>query len=117
MFWARQHHATSVPFPAAIKQPMRRNDDGSLSRADNLVPVNGRRSLRPTMPRDHGRRRNLVAVLDELADHAVGHRADAPGTRDRQVIDIPVQPESFGGRGTVGVAKIALRKKNANLVG
>ena len=61
--------------------------------------------------------RTFVAVFNELADHAVGHCADAPGTRDRQVIDTPVQPESTLSHGAVGVTKIAVRKQDANLGG
>jgi hypothetical protein len=82
----------------------------TTSRADNVCPGEGAPG---GIDRSRARSRltrTFVAVFNELADHAVGHYADAPGTCDRQVIDIPVQPESILSRGAVGVAKIAVRK-------
>ena len=57
-----------------------------------------------------------ISICDETANEVPGASSDPPRTGHREVIDVPIEPESVCFNRAIGVAEIFFRKQNTHLV-
>ena len=57
-----------------------------------------------------------ISIRDEAVNEVPGASSHSPGTGHRQVIDVPIVPQSVYFDRAIGIAEIFFRKQNTHLV-